>query len=89
MPPISGVEAMFSALRSRSVSIVAIIQSFAQLEKNYGKQGSEIIVDNTQLMLFGGFAPGSSSAEKLSKDLGKQTILTGSISKGNGGKNSG
>lgn len=37
-------------------------------------------------MLFGGFAPGSSSAEKLSKDLGKQTILTGSISKGNGGK---
>ena len=89
MPPISGVEAMFSALRSRSVSIVAIIQSFAQLEKNYGKQGAEIIVDNTQLMLFGGFAPGSSSAEKLSKDLGKQTILTGSISKGNGGKNSG
>lgn len=89
MPPISGVEAMFSALRSRSVSIVAIIQSFAQLEKNYGKQGAEIIVDNAQLMLFGGFAPGSSSAEKLSKDLGKQTILTGSISKGNGGKNSG
>ena len=85
MPPISGVEAMFSALRSRSVSIVAIIQSFAQLEKNYGKQGAEIIVDNTQLMLFGGFAP----CEKLSKDLGKQTILTGSISKGNGGKNSG
>lgn len=39
-------------------------------------------------MLFGGFAPGSSSAEKLSKDLGNQTILTGSISK-NGGKNSG
>lgn len=50
MPPISGVEAMFSALRSRSVSIVAIIQSFAQLEKNYGKQGSEIIVDNTRVM---------------------------------------
>ncbi len=42
---------MFSAGRSRKISIVAIIQSFAQLEQNYGKQGMEIITDNTQLTL--------------------------------------
>ena len=34
-----------------------IIQSFAQLEKNYGKEGADVIIDNTQLTIFGGFAP--------------------------------
>ena len=33
-PKIEGAEAMFSASRSRRISIVAIIQSFAQLNKN-------------------------------------------------------
>ena len=28
--------------------MVPIIQSFAQLEKNYGKEGSSIIIDNCQ-----------------------------------------
>ena len=32
-PKIDGIEAMFSAGRSRKISIVAVIQSFAQLEK--------------------------------------------------------
>jgi type IV secretion system protein VirD4 len=73
---------MFSAGRSRKISIVAIIQSFAQLEQNYGKQGMEIITDNTQLTVFGGFAPNSQSAEVLSKALGEQTIMSGSVSHG-------
>ena len=47
IPKIEGAEMMFSASRSRRVSIVAIIQSFAQLQKNYGKEGCEIITDNT------------------------------------------
>lgn len=81
-PKIEGMEAMFSAGRSRKISIVAIIQSFAQLEQNYGKQGQEIITDNTQLTVFGGFAPNSQSAEVLSKALGEQTVLSGSISTG-------
>ena len=71
---------MFSASRSRRVSIVPIIQSFAQLEKNYGDEGAEIIIDNTQLTVFGGFAPNSESAEKLSKSLGSRTVQSGSIS---------
>ena len=81
-PKIEGAEAMFSASRSRKISIIAIIQSFAQLEQKYGKQGSDIIVDNTQLTIFGGFAPNSSSAEILSRALGEQTVLSGSVSHG-------
>ena len=80
LPPIQSAEMMFSASRSRRVSIVPIIQSFAQLEKNYGDEGAEIIIDNTQLTVFGGFAPNSESAEKLSKSMGSRTVLSGSVS---------
>lgn len=48
IPKIESAEMMFSASRSRRLQIVPIIQSFAQLEKNYGKEGAEIIVDNVQ-----------------------------------------
>ena len=82
IPKISDAEVMFSASRSRRCSIVAIIQSFAQLTKNYGREGEEIIVDNTQLTVFGGFAPNSESAERLSKSLGTRTVQSGSVSRG-------
>ena len=81
LPKIESAEMMFSASRSRRLQIVPIIQSFAQLEKNYGKEGSEIIIDNTQLTIFGGFAPNSSSADVLSKALGSRTVMTGSVSR--------
>jgi len=70
LPKIASAEMMFSASRSRKVSIVAIIQSYAQLDKNYGKEGDAIIEDNCQLTICGGFAPNSESAEKVSKALG-------------------
>ena len=73
---------LFSAGRSRKLTLVPIIQSLAQLEKNYGKEGAEIIVDNTQDTIFGGFAPNSQTAEVLSKALGSRTVLSGSISRG-------
>ena len=81
LPKIESAEMIFSASRSRRVSIVAIIQSFAQLEKNYGKEGAEIITDNTQLTIFGGFAPNSESAQVLSKALGSRTVMSGSVSR--------
>ncbi len=84
IPKIDSIEMMFSASRSRKLSIVAIIQSLAQLEKNYDINGAEIIVDNCQLSIFGGFAPNSETAEVLSKNLGNQTIMSGSVSKGKG-----
>jgi len=73
---------LFSAGRSRKLTLVPIIQSLAQLEKNYGKEGAEIIVDNVQDTIFGGFAPNSQTAEVLSKALGSRTVMSGSISKG-------
>lgn len=82
LPKIDSAEMMFSASRSRRLQIVPIIQSFAQLEKNYGKEGADVIIDNTQLTIFGGFAPNSTSAEELSKALGSRTVMSGSVSKG-------
>ena len=82
LPKIESAEMMFSASRSRRLQIVPIIQSFSQLDKNYGKEGAEIIVDNTQLTILGGFAPNSSSAEVLSKALGSRTVMSGSVSRG-------
>ena len=82
LPKIQDAEMMFSASRSRRLQIVPIIQSFSQLDKNYGKEGAEIIVDNTQLTIFGGFAPNSTSADVLSKALGSRTVLSGSVSRG-------
>ena len=82
LPKIESAEMMFSASRSRRLSIVPIIQSLAQLEKNYSKEGAEIIVDNTQLTIFGGFAPNSETAQVMSKSLGSRTALSGSVSRG-------
>ena len=79
MPPFD-ILPLFSAGRSRRLTLVPIIQSLAQLEKNYGKEGSEIIRDNCQDTIFGGFAPGSQTAEVLSKALGSRTVQVGSVS---------
>ena len=81
MPPFD-VLPLFSAGRSRRLTLVPIIQSLAQLEKNYGKESSEIIQDNCQDTIFGGFAPNSQTAEVLSKALGNRTVLSGSVSRG-------
>ena len=73
---------LFSAGRSRRLTLVPIIQSIAQLERNYGKEGAEIIMDNVQDTIFGGFAPQSQTAEALSRALGSRTVMSGSISRG-------
>ncbi len=82
IPPIESFEMMLSAGRSRGISVVPIIQSFAQLEKNYGKEGTEIITDNTQVSIFGGFAPNSKTAETLSNAMGSKTVMSGSVTRG-------
>ena len=46
------------------------------------KEGAEIIQDNVQDTIFGGFAPNSQTAEVLSKALGSRTVMSGSISRG-------
>ncbi|MEG0941313.1 MAG: TraG/TraD/VirD4 family protein, partial [Oscillospiraceae bacterium] len=82
IPTIDSLELMFSASRSRRLTMVPIIQSLSQLHKNYGREGAEIIVDNCQDTIFGGFAPNSQTAEVLSKALGSRTVMSGSISRG-------
>ena len=86
MPPFD-ILPLFSAGRSRKLTLVPIIQSLAQLEKNYGKEGAEILTDNCQDTIFGGFAPNSQTAEVLSKALGNQTVQSGYISKAKEGVN--
>ena len=81
MPPFD-VLSLFSAGRSRGLTLVPIIQSLAQLEKNYGKEGAEIICDNCQDTIFGGFSPQSKTADALSAALGSRTVLSGSVSQG-------
>ena len=81
MPPFE-ILPLFSAGRSRRLTLVPIIQSLAQLEKNYGKEGCEIVQDNCQDTIFGGFAPNSQTAEALSKSLGSRTVLSGSVTRG-------
>ncbi|GHU81133.1 hypothetical protein FACS1894191_7740 [Clostridia bacterium] len=82
IPKIDSAEMMFSASRSRRVSMVPIIQSLAQLQKNYGKEGASIILDNCQDTIFGGFAPNSETADILSRSLGNQTVMSGNVTTG-------
>ena len=81
MPPFD-VLSLFSAGRSRGLTLVPIIQTLAQLEKNYGKEGAEIVCDNCQDTIFGGFSPQSKTADALSAALGSRTVLSGSVSQG-------
>ena len=82
LPAIDSLELIFSASRSRRLMMVPIIQSFGQLKKNYGEEGSEIIIDNCQDTIFGGFAPNSKTADVLSQALGSRTVMSGSINRG-------
>ena len=86
MPPFD-ILSLFSAGRSRGLTLVPIIQSLAQLEKNYGKEGAEIICYNCQDTIFGGFSPQSKTAEALSSALGSRTVLSGSVSQGKDSNN--
>ena len=70
LPKIESLELMFSAARSRRLSIVGIIQSYGQLERNYGKEGCSIILDNAQDTIAGGFSPAGDTAEQVSRQLG-------------------
>ena len=81
MPPFD-ILPLFSAGRSRRLTLDNGNQSLAQLEKNYGKEGSEILCDNCQDTIFGGFAPNSQTAAALSDNLGSRTVLSGTVTKG-------
>ena len=84
LPKFDNAEDMFTAGRSRNIFLFPMLQSLAQLTKNYGKDGAEIITDCCQNSVFGGLAPLSKSADDLSRALGNQTVQSGSVSHSGG-----
>ena len=84
MPAIQDVDVLFSAIRSRGVRILIALQSLAQLNKYYSRERADIIKDTNQMLMFTFVSPSSySTAETLSKTLGNETVLSGSVSYNN------
>ena len=77
-PPIADIESVVSVSRSRGMRFHFFIQSFAQLDNVYGKEVSQIILDNCGLIYLK--TNTMDTAEAVSKRLGKQTIESSSIS---------
>ena len=44
-------------------------------------EGADIIKDNCQVTIAGGFAPTSGTADEIAKSLGSRTVMTGSVSR--------
>ena len=77
-PPLSDIEAIVSVARSRGMRFQFFIQSFSQLDNVYGKEVSQIILDNCGLVYLK--TNTQDTAEAISKRLGKKTIESNSIS---------
>jgi type IV secretory pathway TraG/TraD family ATPase VirD4 len=77
-PPLPDIEAIVSVARSRGMRFHFFIQSFAQLDNVYGKEVSQIILDNCGLVYLK--TNTQDTAEAISKRLGKKTIEASSIS---------
>lgn len=76
-PPLSDIEAIVSVARSRGMHFHFFIQSFSQLDNVYGKDVSQIILDNCGLVYLK--TNTQETAEAISKRLGKQTIESNSV----------
>ena len=72
---------MFSASRSRRLQIVPIIQSFSQLEKNYGKEGAEIIIDKYPAHHLRRLCSSKHFCGNPVQSLGSRTVMSGSVSR--------
>ena len=89
MPGIYDADVLFSAIRSRLVRIMIALQSYEQLRKNYSRERAGIIEDSCQILMFTFISPSATeTAEKLSKILGNETVMTASSSTGGDGRTS-
>ena len=77
-PPLSDIESIVSVSRSRGMRFHFFIQSFAQLDNVYGKEVAQIILDNSGIEYLK--TNTMSTAEEISKRLGKKTIESSSLS---------
>jgi len=76
-PPLADIEAIVSVARSRGMRFHFFIQSFSQLDNVYGKDVSQIILDNCGLVYLK--TNTQETAEAISKRLGKKTIESNSV----------
>ena len=76
-PPLADIEAIVSVARSRGMHFHFFIQSFSQLNNVYGKDVSQIILDNCGLVYLK--TNTQETAEAISKRLGKKTIESNSV----------
>lgn len=77
-PPLNEISAMVSVARSRGIRFYFFIQSFSQLNDVYGKEISQVILDNCGLVYLK--TNTQDTAEEISKRLGKKTIESNSVS---------
>ena len=75
LPKIESAEMMFSASRSRRLQIVPIIQSFAQLDKNYGFNIRKEIIDNCRINVICEITE-PDSADYFSRKAGEHLVKT-------------
>ena len=76
-PPLADIETIVSVARSRGMHFHFFIQSFSQLDNVYGKEIAQIILDNSGTYYLK--TNTMSTAEAISKMLGKKTIESNSI----------
>ena len=81
IPPIQSMQMMLSAARSRGVALVPIIQDRGQFEDKYGEAKARTIFSNCANGMTGGFSPYGDAAQKMSDDLGTQTVTSATVTK--------
>ena len=79
IPKREGLDAIFTASRSRNMTIVGILQGISQLNDRYGKDVAETMFNSCHDTIAGAFGPLSQDAEFISKQLGSRTAQTGSV----------
>ena len=85
MPAVKDAQAIFTASRSRKIRVVIAIQSQNMLSMVYGREGAAVILKACQMFIFTFLAPTDlDTAKRLSETLGRQTVLSGSVSSGKG-----
>lgn len=77
-PPLDSIETTVSVARSRGMRFFFFIQSFSQLDQVYGKETASIIIDNAALQYLK--TNSVETAEVISKKLGRETVITNSMS---------
>ena len=76
-PPLADIDTIVSVARSRGMHFHFFIQSFSQLDNVYGKEIAQIILDNSGTYYLK--TNTMSTAEAISKMLGKKTIESNSV----------